>query len=1357
MKQHRNRNGKTRWAACALASALSSLVIACSTSVDGKDPIIPPQPAENTNLRFGFDPGFALGAPITDFQVAGGVIPGNGTTPDRAVAFFAYVTEDNTLGPSPADPSAPPDGNSVADVYVAAIDSSGIDTRAFIYGLSSVFRHPRCMTCHSMNVDPANPPAAGPSTAFATDPEGHPGGNPPLNDLTDTNCKDCHFEDWRAPAQNLDFRGASVAELAARANTGFATHLGAFLNPNPDDERVAWALGNGVSPFGNAADDDHDGIVEVQDTDNVVRTVPGGLDKFVERLAAWAETDVGGNKLTDSAALAVDDVVLVTRDASGTMAGGGASFSPSVVYVPDAPIADGGTTKVGTLYVAYASDAIDMVGGQTNGVTDVFRATVEVHVDDATGDIDLTYTGQELVSVATSGEADGASVDPDLGGVDGELVAFSSQATNLVGSFVDGNGPAPDVYLHHVPSTTTLLVSRSAVFGPTSGGDAGSSNPDLSREGTIVAFESDAADLLPAGADANGLRDVYYAVFESGVFQGMRRASLTNGGLEGTGGDSRNASVFVFDEGLPLLGEPRVRVAFESDKTDLVAELPPMAATNVYLFDSLAPGSTTLLNQVINPQESFLGEASDAMGAAAPADSRNPVISPLGNAVMFETLADNLDFTRPRDENFSADVVFVDLKQFDTLGFILPYRVSVTADGGEANGSSSAARFASFPSASGQFPVGLAAFATESTNLGTADNDPSPAHMVLFLDEIPSTLAKFDTDPSPPKEAPNVPIQFTDTSNGMPDTWLWDFGDGDTSTEQNPVHTYTAVGTYTVTLTAQGALGDDTVVKTDLVQVLDESDAMFTASPSIAAIAVGSNVTVNFDSSQSTECPDTWEWSRQRVDSMGTPIPDPLDGIFSNAPNPSEDFALGASDLEAFYEVSLTTSGKGGTGTPALDTVQVFEQVTAAIAVDPGTPPSGPVDPGTGELTVQFMDVSTGAVDPATYAWDFDGGMGDPTAANPLVTFEAGDYDVTLTVTGKGGDMSTSPATDVLAIGTITAALTAGDAIDPGGGVSINFANTSDIADPVLGPMDLSYRWLEVRGGGSETLFSTAFEPSAGEATFQLSDPTVKDTFTVKLVAGLDAPSAAGCDCGLPLGCDCSGNVTFTVFPELDPAFSASASFTPSGTPGKPPHTVSFTDLTTGAGASPTYRWFYDPPGPGGEIEFTPVSITHMGMQLPLTFEFPSPGDYSVRLQVTAEGPSGPMDQVESFTDATVPVDGSPFSDVYTIIDASCNGCHTSTPVATSCGESTGNGGLPMGSQSQAHSNLVGVLANCQQVCGLTNMFRVSAGSPSMSFIMDKIDPFSGSDPGCGNKMGTLTADQISIFRSWIQDGATGP
>lgn len=60
-------------------------------------------------------------------------------------------------------------------------------------------------------------------------------------------------------------------------------------------------------------------------------------------------------------------------------------------------------------------------------------------------------------------------------------------------------------------------------------------------------------------------------------------------------------------------------------------------------------------------------------------------------------------------------------------------------------------------------------------------------------------------------------VQFTDTSTGEPAAWLWDFGDGTNSTEQHPFHTYTAPGTYTVSLTAANAAFSDTAARIDLI------------------------------------------------------------------------------------------------------------------------------------------------------------------------------------------------------------------------------------------------------------------------------------------------------------------------------------------------------------------------------------------------------------------------------------------------------------------------------------------------------------------------------------------------------------
>lgn len=62
-------------------------------------------------------------------------------------------------------------------------------------------------------------------------------------------------------------------------------------------------------------------------------------------------------------------------------------------------------------------------------------------------------------------------------------------------------------------------------------------------------------------------------------------------------------------------------------------------------------------------------------------------------------------------------------------------------------------------------------------------------------------------------------VSFQDLSIGDPSSWGWDFGDGRTSTTQNPTHTYLAAGTYTVTLRVNNANGSDTKVNSDYIYV----------------------------------------------------------------------------------------------------------------------------------------------------------------------------------------------------------------------------------------------------------------------------------------------------------------------------------------------------------------------------------------------------------------------------------------------------------------------------------------------------------------------------------------------------------
>ncbi len=62
-------------------------------------------------------------------------------------------------------------------------------------------------------------------------------------------------------------------------------------------------------------------------------------------------------------------------------------------------------------------------------------------------------------------------------------------------------------------------------------------------------------------------------------------------------------------------------------------------------------------------------------------------------------------------------------------------------------------------------------------------------------------------------------IRFTDQSTNAPTSWLWNFGDGQTSTQQNPLHLFSTNGTYTVTLTATNSYGSNIKTLTNYITV----------------------------------------------------------------------------------------------------------------------------------------------------------------------------------------------------------------------------------------------------------------------------------------------------------------------------------------------------------------------------------------------------------------------------------------------------------------------------------------------------------------------------------------------------------
>ncbi|WP_342770539.1 MULTISPECIES: PKD domain-containing protein [unclassified Methanoculleus] len=135
-------------------------------------------------------------------------------------------------------------------------------------------------------------------------------------------------------------------------------------------------------------------------------------------------------------------------------------------------------------------------------------------------------------------------------------------------------------------------------------------------------------------------------------------------------------------------------------------------------------------------------------------------------------------------------------------------------------------------------------------------------------------------------------VQFTDASMGGVTSWFWNFGDGTTSTVQHPNHTYTAPGTYTVSLTASNACGFSTETRTDYITVLAPPVANFTAN-----VTEGNAPLVVQFNDTSTGNVTSWSW-------------DFGDGNTSTEQNPVHIY-----ESPGNYTVSLTASNAYGNDT----------------------------------------------------------------------------------------------------------------------------------------------------------------------------------------------------------------------------------------------------------------------------------------------------------------------------------------------------------------------------------------------------------------------------------------------------------
>jgi PKD repeat protein len=168
-------------------------------------------------------------------------------------------------------------------------------------------------------------------------------------------------------------------------------------------------------------------------------------------------------------------------------------------------------------------------------------------------------------------------------------------------------------------------------------------------------------------------------------------------------------------------------------------------------------------------------------------------------------------------------------------------------------------------------------------------------------------------------------VQFTDLSSGAPSSWYWDFGDRATAETQNPSHTYTAPGTYSVRLTVTGGGFSDSNVQIGYISV-DVPTPIPTITTPTATETTTSSIKAGFSGSPTTgTAPLTVTFTDSSIGSPTSWYWDFGDGSQSRQEKPPQH----TYSVPGTYTVSLTVTGAGGTNVKTItDYVTVKDLAT---------------------------------------------------------------------------------------------------------------------------------------------------------------------------------------------------------------------------------------------------------------------------------------------------------------------------------------------------------------------------------------------------------------------------------------------
>jgi len=407
-------------------------------------------------------------------------------------------------------------------------------------------------------------------------------------------------------------------------------------------------------------------------------------------------------------------------------------------------------------------------------------------------------------------------------------------------------------------------------------------------------------------------------------------------------------------------------------------------------------------------------------------------------------------------------------------------------------------------------------------------------------------LKKPDVDfENPSSGCINTPVQFDNTSiegyNQNCDTnagYFWDFGDGNTSTLRDPSHTYTATGTYTISLYAQNFCGiTDTLTKTICIEPALVAAFTLDNNNGCSPLLVQTTNTTNLTDSCGGE---TYLWEVSYTSGFCGTTPEQWNftgGTDETSAAPSINFVTAGT-----YTLTLTTTNSCGTNSVS-EIIEVKQPPT--VTIDPITDfcGSASINP------VANVNSCAPASEALTYSWSFPGGTpATATTLNPgTINYPTpGNYQVTFSVTSSCGTTIDTEDFDINPIPSIT---------------------NTDLTQTICSGTDTSE--IILTSDITNTTFSWSATAPTGVTGFIASGNS--DTIPIQTIFNSNAtsadvtyvvtPSVGGCD-GTPV------NFIITV----DPA--------PSFTNQPQPETIcvngpiSTLSVTVNGPGTPTYQWY---------------------------------------------------------------------------------------------------------------------------------------------------------------------------------------